>query len=215
MLKKACTSAADIKNVRATLIPGDVVAPEVSSLIDVAEKFVVDLAVAWYAQQWDVLEHEINAQTAHAAYDESLEDEPNTELLQGLYRVANKPGTPLVSMAATSAAVQDAMKLVKSLKKIAVAGGLTTEVAFDARFQAVDQPLKKIKYYLTLIQTIKLVVDILPGKEKRTELAATEREHWKAAEREGVAMHPKIKDWVREEVAKLKKGLDETGAGDD
>ena len=47
LLKKACASAADIKNVRATLIPGDVVAPEVSSLIDVAEKFVVDLAVAW------------------------------------------------------------------------------------------------------------------------------------------------------------------------
>ena len=96
-------------------------------------------------------------------------------------------------MAKVTCRVQEGVKFLKSFKKNLINAGVIEDTTYETAMNGISEALKQITCFVSLMQVVKTVEVIMPEKKQKAGLAATERELWKALEREHVPIHEHVK----------------------
>ena len=134
-----------------------------------------------------------------------LEEEKWADLIALFQRVFVKGG-PLLKISRSAKNLDDTSKEIEKNKKVIV-GNLIADDTFNSKAGSVRKVNNKCKFFLVVMQGVRIATQQLPSKNSKGEISASLREFWKFAEREKVQLGQAFRDWLQKAASDAERKL--------
>ena len=134
-----------------------------------------------------------------------LEEEKWADLIALFQRVFVKDG-PLLKISRSAKNLDDTLKEIEKNKKVIV-GNLIADDTYSSKAGPVREVNNKCKFFLVVMQGVRLGTQQFPSKNSKGEISASLREFGKFAEREKVQLGRAFKDWLQEAASDAERKL--------